>query len=294
MKKVLRLVEILDYLNTNPLLKGRLGLKGGTAINLFIFDLPRLSVDIDLDYLFNNSKEEMLQDRERINDTINRYMFTQGYSKHPKTKNHHSLDSWIFNYINGVGNKDNIKIEINYSLRAHILETESKSILNHNFSHDSIIASLSKFEVYASKICALLSRAAARDLYDVYKMVSINLFGDNDRDLLRKCIVFYIAISANDKNSINKTFDTTIIDSITIRKIKTDLKPVIKTKDDFELVVARKTVKKYIEDLMILTSNEIEFLNKFEAGEYKPELLFDEKGIVDRIKNHPMALWKTK
>lgn len=45
-----------------------------------------------------------------------------------------------------------------------------------------------------------------------------------------------IAISARDKNSINKTFDTKAIDSITKRKIKTDLNPVIKTKDDFELV----------------------------------------------------------
>jgi predicted nucleotidyltransferase component of viral defense system len=37
----------LEYLNTNPILKETLALKGGTAINLTIFNLPRLSVDID-------------------------------------------------------------------------------------------------------------------------------------------------------------------------------------------------------------------------------------------------------
>ncbi|MDD2402247.1 MAG: nucleotidyl transferase AbiEii/AbiGii toxin family protein, partial [Clostridia bacterium] len=51
LEKVTRLADILEYLNTNPLLKKGLALKGGTAINLTIFNLPRLSVDIDMDYL---------------------------------------------------------------------------------------------------------------------------------------------------------------------------------------------------------------------------------------------------
>ena len=50
LEKVYRLADILEYLNTNPLLRESLALKGGTAINLTIFNLPRLSVDIDLDY----------------------------------------------------------------------------------------------------------------------------------------------------------------------------------------------------------------------------------------------------
>ena len=46
-------------MQSDPLLKESLALKGGTAINLTIFDLPRLSVDIDLDYAKNNSRDEM-------------------------------------------------------------------------------------------------------------------------------------------------------------------------------------------------------------------------------------------
>lgn len=46
MEKVLRLADILEYLNTNSLTKDTLALKGGTAINLTVFNLPRLSVDI--------------------------------------------------------------------------------------------------------------------------------------------------------------------------------------------------------------------------------------------------------
>ena len=49
LEKVFRLAEILKYMNNDPLLHESLALKGGTAINMTIFNLPRLSVDIDLD-----------------------------------------------------------------------------------------------------------------------------------------------------------------------------------------------------------------------------------------------------
>ncbi len=48
-EKVLRLKEILTYLNADEYLHEHLALKGGTAINMTIFNLPRLSVDLDLD-----------------------------------------------------------------------------------------------------------------------------------------------------------------------------------------------------------------------------------------------------
>ena len=47
LEKVMRLVEILNYFHDSPLLSKSLVLKGGTAINLTVFQLPRLSVDID-------------------------------------------------------------------------------------------------------------------------------------------------------------------------------------------------------------------------------------------------------
>ena len=57
--------------------------------------------------------------------------------------------------------------------------------------------------------------------------------------------------------------------------------------------VTKKVVKEYIEDLMVLTKSEAEFLDRFENKEYVPELLFEDVEILARIKNHPMALWKT-
>ena len=61
-EKVLRLKEILEYFNTQEYLAKHLILKGGTAINLTIFDLPRLSIDIDMDYVPNDSRDEQCRD----------------------------------------------------------------------------------------------------------------------------------------------------------------------------------------------------------------------------------------
>lgn len=108
------------------MLSESLALKGGTAINLLIFELPRLSVDIDLDFTKACSKEEMLQIRERINKELVNYLNSQGYNLSPATRNPHSLDSWVFYYQNAANNKDNIKIEINYSMRNHILPLVNK------------------------------------------------------------------------------------------------------------------------------------------------------------------------
>ena len=49
-EKVLHLLHLLNTLISHPFLKGKLALKGGSALNLFLFNIPRLSVDIDLNY----------------------------------------------------------------------------------------------------------------------------------------------------------------------------------------------------------------------------------------------------
>ena len=50
-EKVYRLTEILKELSEIDSIKRNVVLKGGTAINFLYFDIPRLSVDIDLDYI---------------------------------------------------------------------------------------------------------------------------------------------------------------------------------------------------------------------------------------------------
>lgn len=122
-------------------------------------------------------------------------------------------------------------------------------------------------------------------------MIKYGLFDESEQDILRKSVVFYAAIAAK---KINKSFNTRAIDALSKHRIKTDLLPVLRCKDNFNLEVIKKLVKEYIGDLMILTKSEKEFLVRFENKDYVPELLFEDEDILARVKDHPMALWKTR
>ena len=287
-EKVLRLKEILRYLNEEEYLKEHLLLKGGTAINLTVFNLPRLSVDIDMDYTPNDTKEDMLEIRGKISTLIKDYMEAEGYQLSKGSRFTHSLDAFYYQYQNAGGNRDMIKIELNYSLRAHVLEPVHRRILPEVFDDSITIRMVAPMEIFAAKGNALISRAAARDLYDWGNLIAENLFAD-ERDMFRKCFVFYATISAE---TVNRDFDTSAIDSLKFDKIRRDLFPVLSKKDNFKLDDRKQQAKDYIAELMQLTEREQEYMNRFIAKEYAPELLFDDKEIVERIKEHPMAIWK--
>jgi predicted nucleotidyltransferase component of viral defense system len=287
-EKVLRLKEILRFLNEEKYLKEHLLLKGGTAINLTVFDLPRLSVDIDMDYTPNDTKEDMLAAREEITTLIKDYMEAEGYQISKNSRFTHSLDAFYYQYQNSGGNRDMIKIELNYSLRAHILEPVHRRILPKAFDDGMTIRMVAPIEIFAAKGNALISRAAARDLYDWGNLIEENLFKE-ERELLRKCFAFYATISAE---TVNRNFDTSAIDALKFDKIRRDLFPVLSKKDNFMLEERKQQAKKYIAELMQLTEREHEYMDRFIRKEYVPELLFDDEAIVERIKEHPMAIWK--
>ena len=285
-EKVLRLVDILGFINADPLLLETLALKGGTAINLTVFDLPRLSVDIDLDYTRNNLLPEMMADRRQINQLLARYLAGAGYHSGDKSRAHHSLDSMVWTYTNSAGVRDNIKVEINYSMRAHVLPTEKRPIL---LPDQGMVTTLAPLEIYASKIVALLTRAAARDLYDIDHMIQARLFSaPAEQNLLRRCVVFYLAVGTGETPDPT---DRSRLQALTPRRIRTELQPVLRKRDWFDLSAALKNVTDYLDSLLQLDVAEEQFLDAFRNRQWKPELLFDGDQL-DHIARHPMAIWK--
>lgn len=288
-EKVCRLTEILKFFENDAVLGKSLALKGGTGINLTIFNLPRLSVDIDLDFSENVARDEMLYAKSIISDRIEKYMRANDYSLSPKSKQYHALDSRVYEYTNSGGMKDNIKIEINYMLRCHVLEIGQRYFQSTWQSAGVSVLSVDPVEIFGSKIVALMNRTAVRDLYDVYNLVKFGLFHEPQRQLLRKCVVFYSAIGAD---SPPLEFQIGAVDLITQKRIKRDLYPVLRNKVKFDLKTAQIQVKTWLNDLLKLENSEKEFLIAFRDKTYQPNLLFESQEIVERIQNHPMALWK--
>lgn len=54
----------------------------------------------------------------------------------------------------------------------------------------------------------------------------------------------------------------------------------------------KQKVREYLKDILIIDDNTKCFYDKFQKGIYEPELLFEDKEIIERIKEHPMIMWK--
>lgn len=288
-EKVLRLIDLLEAVNTLPEFAGKLVLKGGTAINLCIVDCPRLSVDIDLDYAENLPKEEMATVRAQLKVNLIDYIQDNGYTLSEKPRGHFALDSLLLSYLATGGNKDNIKLEINYIDRAHILPLEMREVKTAIADHNIRALTLNPIEIYASKAVALFSRATPRDLYDVYTMLEKDAI--TDYELFRKCFIFYNMVGGEqDADTLN--YDK--LDKYSFNDIKRYLKPVIKKVDIFDYKRAVEFVKAKMRTLLVPTDNEIEFIQAFRNKNYRPELLFGNNAILERITAHPMAMWRTR
>ena len=293
LEKVERLLRILEWMNNDKKLSRLLALKGGTALNTAVFNFPRLSVDIDLDLTQNLSKQDMIKEREYIHNLVVQYLNANNYKINiEKAKNIYALDSIVAEYVNIKGNVDNIKIEINYMNRVHILETKNINVSTDVFKDKHLrIHCIHPIEIYAAKLCALLSRTTARDLYDVYTLSKYELFDNEEKRLLRQCFMLeYIAV--NDYKL--KDMKINNIEKLTRQDIKTKLLPTLKDRNPGKNNIdeMKKVVKEYLEDILVIDDNIKEFYEKFQKGIYQPELIFKDKEIIERIKVHPMILWK--
>lgn len=284
LEKVIRLLDVLDFLFSKSTFKGKLVLKGGTAINLVHTNLKRLSVDIDLDYCGALDKGTALKDREILEKELDNYMMQEEYEISPKSRTSFALFSRIYKFQNAFGNMDTIKVDINFMDRVHLYPTTMSTVTF--FDKTITIKTPSIEELYGMKINALIDRSKPRDLYDSAYLV------DNmkqlDVDMLRKAVVFYL--------SLNNVFDLSDssfnrINTIDFQSIKTELWPVLKKGEIFKFEEAKKTTIEMLNKLLVLTDHEKQYLAAFSKGNYNPYLLFDEP-LASRIEEHPMAKWR--
>ena len=289
-EKVLRLSAILAFLKESKCGE-HLSLKGGTAINLLLLDLPRLSVDIDFDFSFNCPREEMISVREQIKREIIAFMSDEGYSLNDKSKFVHTLDSFVFSYNTVSGSRDVLKIEINYSNRIHALPivSDSKTFV---LGETVTINRLEDRELIGSKINALITRTTPRDIYDVYQLFQK---GINDLDFVKKIAIFYAVLGSDIPVDFDQLFSECIdrIDRINYKRIKEMLLPVLHKKEQLDIEEMKAFVSKRLKDMFSLNDDEKEYIRQFNKGVFRQELLFGNYNVED-LSKHPMIAWKTR
>ena len=78
-EKAVRLLGIVHAVSADPYLRDQFALKGGSALNLFLLDAPRLSVDLDLSFVGEPERERMLANRNSVEAALASLVSTLGY-----------------------------------------------------------------------------------------------------------------------------------------------------------------------------------------------------------------------
>jgi len=102
LEKVIQLLNLLNGFNSHPFLKDKLVLKGGTALNLFLFDLPRLSVDIDLNYIGAVDRQTMMEERPKVEQAVQAVCLREGMSI-VRAPNDYAGGKWRLRYDSSIG-----------------------------------------------------------------------------------------------------------------------------------------------------------------------------------------------
>lgn len=290
LEKAWRLMNVLEGINSHPYLQERLALKGGTALNLFIFDLPRLSVDIDLNYIGTHSREDMLQERPLIEKAMEA-IFQREDLIIRQMPNKHAGGKWQLKYQSVLGTQGNLEVDLNFMFRIPLWNIQkcSSKLAGHHQIHD--ISILDLHEISAGKLTALFARQASRDLFDAHHLLTKTIF---DANQLRLAFILYIGMSSiEDVHSISPEFL-----SLDEKDFQQQLIPVLrngKNQRDHQIwkTIKLQECKEALTILFPFTEDEVEFLkNLIEKGKILAPLLTNEPSMQAKIERLPLLHWR--
>lgn len=163
-------------------------MKGGTALNLFVHDMPRLSVDIDLAYpAWATPRDEALRVIAAELATISQRLQRLELAVRSIAAAGLGESKLI---IDGPGAQ--VKVEANLVFRGTVRPVERRSLAPRAaelFSAELSVPSLALEELYGSKLVAALDRQHPRDFFDVSRMYEVH--GLTDATI--ECFVLYLA-----------------------------------------------------------------------------------------------------
>ncbi|MGB5930091.1 MAG: nucleotidyl transferase AbiEii/AbiGii toxin family protein [Cyclobacteriaceae bacterium] len=153
-------------------------LHGGTAINLFIRDMPRLSVDIDLTYLPIEDRETSLNN---ISDALEKIKVTTLTILPQASITLRSDTSKLLIAHQGV----QVKLEVNQTNRGALHTPEELTLCDkaqEEFDAFCAIQVIEEGQLYGGKICAALDRQHPRDLFDVKYFLENSKFSEQHKE----------------------------------------------------------------------------------------------------------------
>jgi len=289
LEKVIRLLDLLEGLRSHPFLADRLVLKGGTALNLFMFDVPRLSVDIDLNYIGAADREGMLAERPKVEDAIQAVCSREGFAIR-RLPQEHAGGKWTLRYESAAGGGANLEVDLNFMFRVPLWPVVLRDSISLGQYKAHGIPVLDIHELAAGKLAALMARHAGRDLFDSHLLITQ---GHLNAERLRLAFVVYGAMNRKD-------WRTVTIDDIAFQadELENQLIPVLRkdTAKGHAGTCGKELVegcRRAMSIVLPLKPNEVAFLDRLlDEGEIIPNLLTTDVSLAERIAKQPMLQWK--
>lgn len=290
-EKVLHLVHLLNVLDAHPSLRGRWVLKGGTALNLFVLRHPRLSVDIDLNYIGAPGREDMLADRPGIEQAAQAVFSREGFTVR-RVPNEHAGGKWRLSYQSFTGQPANLEVDFNFMYRLPLWE------IHHADSHPlgdfqaKCIPILDLHELAAGKLSALFSRQQARDLFDCHRLFETVAL---QRERLRIAFVAYGGMNRRDWRTVS--VDDVDFDGAELAR---QLGPTLRARPPRDREALTDYGARLVEEcrralsiVLPFTDAERAFLDLLlDRGEIDASLLTSDTTLQQRIQDQPLLEWK--
>ncbi len=291
LEKVIRLLGMLDGLRSHPFLKPRIALKGGTALNLFVAHVPRLSVDIDLNYVGAADRETMLGDRPKVEQAVQAVCSRLGIQV-KRSPTDHAGGKWRLSYTSVQGRTGTLELDMNFMLRTPLWPLVTQDSRTLGPFRVTQIRVLDIHELAAGKTAALMARSLSRDIFDVRQILNRP---DVDNAKLRLAFVVYGGINRRDWREVavdDVQADPDEIGFVLLPMLRADLVP---SKDKvsawtYQLV---DNCRDLLSAVLPLAPNEMEFLDRLnDHGDITPELLTADPDMQATIREHPGLRWK--
>lgn len=172
LERVVRLLDILQAVADDGFLGGQLALKGGTALNAFHLDHPRLSVDLDLSYVGPATASTLQAERARVAATITGILAGQGCTIKP-LKRPTALTMGEIRFRSVFGPLGTLKIDVSYDERPPLRDAARMSSFPLGRWRAENVLVLDREEVVAGKLAALFTRTRPRDLFDARSIMKM-------------------------------------------------------------------------------------------------------------------------
>lgn len=293
LEKVAHLLGLLDAIQSHPFLKGKLVLKGGTALNLFVFDVPRLSVDIDLNYVGTEDRDDMLTERPKVEQALQAVFSREGFTVRRMPEDH-AGGKWSLRYESHTGQKGNLEVDINFMFRVPLWPAVTRDSHPIGSWRATEIPVLDHHELAVGKLAALFSRRQARDLFDCHR-----IFGMDNLDYSRLRIGFVVFGAMNRKDWRTVSVDDIELEASELKRLLIPTLRInaveVQTSPAEYGVRLVKECRESLSALLPFTDSERAFLDLLlDRGVIDPALLTGDVSLQQRIQSQPMLGWKAQ